>query len=358
VVHLDQDRRSLYTRQPIGGVGTVRITVNDELLIPQGGLFSPAQLYGALSGPFELVEDEDILTVTTSAGTDSISFQIRGIVRLSSSDVLQRIRAGISTSKANMETENGHLLFTDTTAIGPDAFVQIGGTAAAALGFGNGYQQVTHGKMVYPGWGVYDRPIESKIDAQSVFRYPKFALPVRTNPVFKVSYTVPPNRCLRCRGGYVENDLRLDPTGQTIMVQNEDLLYQAALKIILTDRGSNPYQPWYGTQLRSRIGSKILAGAAAMISEDVRQALARFQSLQEAQSKYQKVTYKERLYTVLSVNVKPHVQNLTAFTVEIVVQNASGEPVNLTTVFTVPGVVALMGSNGLALGTQWAGVVK
>jgi phage baseplate assembly protein W len=141
------------------------------------------------------------------------------------------------------------------------------------------------------------------------------------------------------------------------MLKDENLLYQAALKIILTDRGSNPYQKWYGTQLRSRIGSKVLAGVATVISEDVRQALARFQSLQESQSKYQKVSYKERLYSVLAVNVKPHVQDNTAFLVEVIVQNASGEPVNITTIFTVPSVVALMGQNGLMLGNEWAGLL-
>ena len=363
VVSLDTDRRSLFTRQPIANLGTVRITANDDILIPQGGLFSAAEITGAVSGPFDIIEGENTLSVTTTTGSDTFTFPVRGTIRYSSADVVKVLTLGLAdtfigngNSKVLVGSDNGHLTFTNTTTLGPEASVRVSGSAAAVLGFGNSTQQVAVGKQLYPAWGIYDRPIENKIDATAVTRYPKFSFPVKTNPVFKVTYSVPSNRCLRCRGGFIENDYRFDPTGQAIMVQNEDLLYQAALKIILTDRGSNPYQPWYGTQLRSRIGSKILAGVSAVISEDIRQALAKYQSLQESQAKYQKVSYKERLYAILAVSVKPHVQDNTAFLVEVVVQNASGEPVNLTTIFTVPTVVALMGSNGLMMGSQLAGI--
>lgn len=362
VVALDADRRSLYLRQPIGGVGTIRITANDELILPQGGLFSPAELFGSVSGPFDLTEGEDTLIVATSKGTDTYTFGVTGTKRLTSSEVVKALTLGLAdqtlhngNSMVLVGSDRGHLTFTDTQAVGPDAFVRVGGTAATALGFPPTIQQKAVGAMIFPPWGVYDRPIENKVDAASVSRYPKFGMPVKSNPVFKVSYTVPANRCLRCKAGYIENDIRFDSQGQALMIQDENLLYQAALKIILTDRGSNPYQPWYGTQLRSRIGTKALAGVAAIISEDVRQALAKFQSLQESQAKYQSVSYKERLYAVLAVNVKRHQQDPTTFLIETVVQNASGEPVNLTTIFTVPGVVALMGSNGLMLGSQVAG---
>jgi hypothetical protein len=42
--------------------------------------------------------------------------------------------------------------------------------------------------------------------------------------------------------------------------------------------------------------------------------------------------------------------------IDVTVQNASAEPIELTIVFTVPSVVALMGSNGLTLGTEKAGI--
>ena len=80
------------------------------------------------------------------------------------------------------------------------------------------------------------------------------------------------------------------------------------------------------------------------------------QALQNQQAKYQQVTFKERLYSVLSVDVKRHVQDPTTFMVGVVVQNASGEAINLNIVFTVPEVVALMGKNGLMLSQEAAGL--
>jgi len=349
-VSLGSDRRSLDTRQPVAGSGLVRILVNDELFIPQGGLSIPAQLFGADSGPFDLVENEDTLVVESPFGTQTFSFGIRGTQRRTAEQVIKEmLRQGLTSLLA--EDINGHLAFSDTETVGHESFVRVGGGAATALGFGApagigncggaDYQWRAAGQRLYPGWDLEVRPDEI------TNRFPRFRTPIRNNPLFKVTYTVPPHRCLRCRGAYIENDFRYDTAGRAIFVENEDLLYQAALKVLLTDRGSNIYQPWYGTQLRSRIGSKALSGVAALISEDVRQGLSRFQALQESQAKYQTVTFKERLYTILSVEVLPHAQDPTTFMVKVVVQNASAEAIDLTIVFTVPEVVSMMGSNFL-----------
>ncbi len=356
VVPLDPDRRSLFTSQPIAGSGTVRILVNDELYIPQGGLFVRATLYGTVSGPFDITENEANLTVTSLAGSQTFTFPISGTVRWTTDQVVTyMLRNGLSVVSAS--NSNGHLLFGDISTIGPDSFVEVSGKAAHSLGFGavicgdtSGYQRRAQGRQIYPAWVLGNR--EDTITN----RYPRFRASVVTNPVFKVTYTVPAQRCRRCRATFVENDYRFDTNGQAILIENENLLYQAALKIILTDQGSNPYHAWYGTTLRSRIGSKAIAAVSALISEDVRRALARLQVLQEEQSKYQTVTFKERLYSVLSVEVLPHEQDPTTFMVNIVAQNASSEPVNLSIVFTVPEVVALMGTNGLMLGTEAAGL--
>lgn len=87
-----------------------------------------------------------------------------------------------------------------------------------------------------------------------------------------------------------------------------------------------------------------------MINEDVRRALTRFQSLQEEQAKFQQVSFRERMYAILQVEVLPHSQDPTTFMINVVVQNAAAQPIDLSVVFTVPSVVALMGSNGLLLG--------
>lgn len=356
VVPLGTDRMSLDTRQPVAASGLVRILANDEVFIPPGGFFSAAQIAGVVSGPFDILANENTLTIESSGGTETLTFPVSGsLSRLTTDKVVKRFEA---TGIQNVLAENvgGFLTLTDRQRVGPSSFIRVRGTAATALGFGApdtswaGRPWGVQGRQVYPGWNLYLRPDEI------TNRFPRFNSPLKTNPTLKVTYAVPVSRCLRCRATYVENDLRFDPAGNTITIQNEDLLYQAALKILLTDLGSNPFHSWYGTTIRSRIGSKVLSGVSSVLSEDVRRALARMQNLQTQQAKYQTVTFKERLYSVLGVDVRQHQQDPTTFLIDVMVQNASGEPVALNIVFTVPEVVALMGSNGLMLGTEAAGL--
>jgi phage baseplate assembly protein W len=352
VVILDSDRRSLPCRQPVASGGTVRILVNDEFFVPQGGLFTQAVLRAAVSGPYDILEGYDTLTVATSAGTVTVSFGVTDIVTRYTADAVVNFLASQSVNIVDASAENGHLVFTDVFKVGPDSYVKVSGTAATSLGFGapglngNPFQWASRGTQMYPAWRLHNRPDEI------TNRFPMFDDTILNNPIFKVTYTVPPQRCLRCGGSYIENDYRFDEAGQFIMIENEDLLYQAALKIILTDKGSNPYYPWYGSTIRSRIGSKAVSGVATLINEDVRKALTRYQDLQKEQGKYQKVTFKERLFTILSVNTYPHAQDPTTYMVDVTVQNASSEAINLNIVFSVPGVVALMGSNGLFLNSN------
>jgi len=353
VVPLGDDRRSLDTRQPVAAAGQVRILANDDFFIPRGGLLSAAVLSSSVSGPYDIIENEDTLTVEASGDTATLSFGAVGTIRLTTDQVVRRTQVA-DWQHVEVRNDNGCLVFVDTEKVGPSAFVKVTGTAASALGFGqpgsSARQRSAFGREVYPGWDLYLR--EDSITN----RFPRFRRPLRKNPMLKVTYAVPVQRCLRCRASFIENDLRFDASGNMLLIANEDLLYQAALKMLLTDKGSNPFFPWYGTSIRDRIGSKALSGVASVLSEDVRKALSRMQALQTEQAKYQQVTFKERLYAVLAVNVKRHAQDVSTYLIEVTVQNASGQPISLNIVFTVPEVVALMGSNGLMLGTKAAGL--
>jgi hypothetical protein len=64
-VFLHTDRRSLPTRQPVGADSSVRILANNDIVIPRYGLFSQAQLFGSLSGPFRILRNEETLTIQT-----------------------------------------------------------------------------------------------------------------------------------------------------------------------------------------------------------------------------------------------------------------------------------------------------
>jgi phage baseplate assembly protein W len=139
----------------------------------------------------------------------------------------------------------------------------------------------------------------------------------------------------------VENDIQFDASGNIITLENGDLLVQSALKIILTVQGSNPYHRWYGSLLRSRIGSNATGSTAALIREDVMGALTTFRDMQSQISRAQVVTPEERLASVQQVNVNPIEGLPTAFLVNVVMKSASSRRVEINTVFTVPGVIPL-----------------
>lgn len=343
-VVLGADRMSLETSQPVAASGAVRILVNNEAYIPSTGLFSSARLQGSASGPFNITAEANQLTVSNQSETATLT--LPSGFRISADRVVRLFLGVLQTIL--VENVNGHLVFTDTASVGPISRIRVTGTAAESLGFTG--QQAARGRQLYPAWQLVPR-----VDTISN-RYPRFVSPVKTNPHFKATYVAPVERCLRCGAQFIENDFRYDIQGDPILIDNDNLLYQASLKIILTDKGSNPYHTWYGTRLQSRIGLKALSATAMLISEDVRRALNNMKKLQTAQAKYQEVSFKERLMSVLAVNVFPHETDPTAFLVDVVVSNASGKPVQLSIVFSVPGVVALMGSNGQSLGLETTGI--
>jgi len=331
-VFLHTDRRSLPTRQPVGADSSVRILANNDIVIPRYGLYNQAQLFGSLSGPFHIISNEAELSV--QSGTEFLSVQLPTGSRVETDVVVKALNTASEAILA--ENSGGHIVLTETASMGRDSSLYVSGSAASSLGFA--LQPRDRGRQVYPGWSLARRP-----DPVMDNRFPRFDAPVQQSPVFKVTYTVPKRRCLRCGGAQVENDYRFDSQGLVLVVENENLLHQAALKILLTGKGSNPFHKWYGTTLRSRIGAKAIGVVAGLINEDVRRALESMQRLQVSQSKYQSVSYKERLASIQSVRTYPLDTDPTAFMIEVLVVNASREPVNVTTVFTVPDVITLDG---------------
>ena len=139
-------------------------------------------------------------------------------------------------------------------------------------------------------------------------------------------------------------------------VVNEDLLYQECLKVVLTKKGSNPYHTTYGTEIMSQIGQKISSAAGMYISQEIASALSGVQEMQRKQGKYQRVSLREKLYQVRAIDVSPSSSDPSLFFVDMVVLNASNQPVSINIAFSVPGAVALAGSNGLSLGTRGVGL--
>lgn len=364
-VDIGGDRRSLVTRAGIASNTILRVLANNAYYVPPAGLHSQALLVGAESGPFQIFgchgdanaasTDPNWLQVTGS--TESATFTLPPGNRITADRLVRLFRAELDD--VVVTNENGYLNFVDVGSIGTESRVTLSGRGADAIGFSE--QRSARGREVYPPWVLAERQdvlprVNRNGQVIDVAKYVRFTRSVRPNATWKVTYATYPDRCLRCGGTFVENDWRFDIQGDLVTVQNENLLYQAALKILLTRRGSNPYHTAYGSDIMTRIGGKAVGATAQLIREDVRSALARMQSLQRQQAEYQQVTLKERLFSILSVEVLPHNTDPTAFLVDVVVSNGSSDPIRLTIVFSVPGAIALAGTNNLTLGLDTTGL--
>jgi len=360
-VPLAADRMELRTLQPVASSAHIRITANDEVTIPPAGLHSRAQLAGTVSAPFRILKNENEISISNrTTATQDISLPVG--TRVPTSEVVRAVRAALRDANTRIQVEDdgaGHLLVTDFADVGRLSRISVHGAAAEALGFT--FQTQARGRQVYPPWDFAERDIvRSTPGLESVrtvpTRFPKFREPVRQNPVFKVSYTTYQSECRRCQSFGIENDYLIAASGGPLTVQNEDLLNQGVLKILSTIKRSNPFHPEYGSILLTRIGTKALLGTTATVNEDVIAALSVYQRLQDIQGRFQEITAREKLASVISINTFPSEFDPTVFAVEIVASNASNVPVVITTVFAAPGTAALAGSNGLSLGLEGFGL--
>lgn len=345
-VSLGTDRRTLYTSKPINGPSLLRVTVNDGADVsPFTGLVTLAMVKSYRREPYKVTLATRTLLVRSQVGTATVTLP-QGY--LSAARVTETLNAGAG-SLITATSEQGYVTVADKGNPGPSSRVQLSGSAVEALGFDQ--QSGAKGRTVIPPWKLYSRNAVNPQDAvDSLGYYIGFDAPVSQNPYFTVTYTVAPNLCLRCLTTEVENDYRFDAQGATLMVRDENLLYQSVLKYLLTEIKSNVYHAWYGSTLTTLIGSKVVGGTETGIRQSVSNALTAFKALQDAQAKYQRITAKERLFAVDAVEVSQSPADPTVFYVQVSVRNYANEPVDITIAYTAPGTFALPGTNQIALG--------
>jgi len=356
VVVLETDRMSLLPKQPIASA-RLRLTAG-SVLIPPSGVMSAAMLRGALSGPFRILKGSQQILLQTR--TQSLTTPLPLGSRISTEAVASLLTKAAQTAAMNVEirAEDGYLVLTDTSEQGPSSRVAVRGSAAAAVGFGGQFQ--ARGHEIYPPWGFAEVPDVTTTLGLAIrkisSRYIRFVRPLRTNPIFRLTYTTVQGKCRRCGSAGIENDFKVLSTGGFLLVRNEDKLNQGMLKILSTLKGSNPYHPEYGTDLLRRIGLKAIGPNVNTITEDVTKAASLFQRTQEIQARFQEVTAQERLGSVLSINTTPIPNNPTVFEVMLVATTNANTPVVIRTVYAAPGTAALAGSNGLSLGLDGLGL--
>jgi phage baseplate assembly protein W len=133
----------------------------------------------------------------------------------------------------------------------------------------------------------------------------------------------------------INNDLVLNQ-GDLQQVVNSELLIQAILKICLTEVGSNPLHPSYGSFLsRTVVGNPQSNGAIVQIAQSqITSCLTNLQYLQKQQIKsLQKVSADEQLAAILDISVVRSTFDPRLFNIKIKCMNAGYLPI--TTAFTI-----------------------
>ena len=332
-----EDGVTLATSQTV--IGGVRVYMND-MEIPQEGLQSPARLVSSMAGPYRVYPDATGLDLEYGGISKSIQLPPGVHSATAVADIVSKMFPEITVS-----VNGGRLHLEDRMQVGQASVIKVSGSAAENIGFGG--QRAGRGRIVVPPWGIGMR------DGYMTVSYPRFfSVPKQhRNARFEVSYFTEAHRCRRCMATRVENDFRVDGGGDLKLISNEDLLYQACLKALLTDLGSNLQHTWYGSNIMKLIGQKAGSGVASVIATEIRRVLDTHIGLQEQQAKYQTVSMKERLYRVVDIQVQQHRKDPTTFMCGVVVQNYAGSPVRLNIVYTAPGANSLVRGNGKTIGS-------
>ena len=348
---LSADRVTLLTKKPISGIGLLQVVLNDSYPVsPSMGIQSSGSLTSGRAEPYLISPGLNDLLIRSQDRSVTLNLPV-GYQTVLALVTLINTAVADPTGRPFLVASavNGILNLKENSAFGPTSQVRVSGGAADSLGFSEQVGAV--GQVVMPPFNLFSQSVQGDDGIFENGYFIKFDSPVRANYYFGVTYQVVWHQCLRCRGTEVENDWRFDVDGAALVVNNENLLYQSCLKILLTELKSNLYYPWYGTNLMSLIGSKSNAASAVNIRQSVTGALAILQNLQNQQSKFQRISPKERLYSVDNVGVKQSPSDPTVFLVDVSVRNYAFTPVEITIVYTAPGAYALPGTNRLSLGS-------
>lgn len=133
----------------------------------------------------------------------------------------------------------------------------------------------------------------------------------------------------------INGDLVLQNGNLRTCVDSEKLI-QSLLKICLTQVGSNPLQPWYGSLVsRSLVGSSLSSNITVQIAQSqLQSAIQNLMQLQKQQVKsFQNVSPDEQINSITGISITRSTTNLTLWTVQIGAITKGFKPI--TTAFTV-----------------------
>jgi len=155
------------------------------------------------------------------------------------------------------------------------------------------------------------------------------------NDWVEVSYYTSPQNCRKCHGLKILYDLYFSNTGKLLTVKNEEKLLQDVEKAVFTILNSNQYHSWYGTEIYKLIGQIRNDGyLKARIAKEINTTLEHIRKLQIDQKIKigQKVTNREAIDRISSVNVKRSDIDPTVLNIAIELISKAGEFVGISNI--------------------------
>ncbi len=353
----DISKRYVTFPKPPSGM-TVSVHV-DRVGVPQGGLWSRAELPFSKPGPYRVRRGENDLVLL------SVGFEAPRLLQLTPGPAVpaEDMALGLQRQLPDLMVESKERRvvistrnpvrgtafqfhdprWTDRSSSLPNTARVLG--AYSEVGIVPG--RAASGRRLFPGWAVQrdpNSPLER--DRRIVFEEP---LP-NADPLIELSYITAPGDCRRCFGTKVEFDYSVK-NGTYETVRNTDLLAQEFDKFLLTKVGSHWKWNWLGSGLVDRIGGKGSAGAVnvnALISVDVSQAFATYQAVkarQDSSTPQQKVSDAEYPLELTSVDVQTLPDDPTVAVVRTVVTSRSRVDVPLARVVGNPSPFNVLGGD-------------
>lgn len=340
------DRQTIYPMRPIATISSVKVRLNGAIDVPSQGVAIPAQAVGSVDGPFTITTGvNDTLIVKINQGTPQ-TVVLPGSNQISADLVSYYLNVALQGQGVFFQSAGSRVSFTTTTEGSQTSiFFPTGSTLCATIGFN--LNREFRGQQLVPGWTVI-------ADKNALARQPNrlilFDLPLASGTEFvEIDYTTIRQQCRRCGGTGVEYDWRISNNGDVITVQDEALLIQELQKDFFTLLGTNPFHPWYGTNLLDTIGSKLTTGGFVqnLIVSDIYTAFNRWQQIKTQQQTAvgQFVSDKEFPYRLLSVQLQQSNQDPTVIFVNITVQNRSTQPIQISRGLKIPQPIDLLGAS-------------
>jgi phage baseplate assembly protein W len=340
-LYFADDRQTVAPIRPIANALSVKVRLNGVIDVPSAGARISATLTGTRDAPFNIKTGANNV-FRIQVGTGAVQTVVLPASHKMPLDqmvlLLNQGVAGVTFSAAGSRVK----MTSADEGKGATVFLSAGSTLNQTIGFPLNRQ--VRGVNVAPGWTLISDP---RTLADRPRRLIVFDEPVHGfNDYVEINYTTERNECRRCGGTGTENDWRYAVNGEVVQVVDEALLIQEIQKLFYTVLGSNQFHDWYGTNLLDTVGKKLTPNnfIQNLIVSDIYQAFRRWQSVKHQQetSAGQYVSDREYPFALTAVNLQQSTKDPTVVFVKVVVQNRSGDPIQLDRGLRLPTPLSLV----------------